>query len=130
MMAKNRIWSDKTIQDSRPLAYLYKHTTDAKNRKSGVDDVSKQVVQDMADREPTTQLDFMDPRIYFTPEFEELEKRNRKRRTHEKYHKAIDAIDLTALKKNLIDPVSGQCFTPLGRQGEFLLQHKRFNFIA
>lgn len=130
LIAKNKIRADKEFQANKHGVYFYKHVTDAARWYAGVGDVTNALIEEQLDRNPTKVLDYFDERIYFTKEFEELEKRNWKKNVDEKYHKAIDAVDLTALKQNLIDPISGKCFTPLGWQGEFLLNHSRFNFIA
>ena len=130
LIAKNKIRADKEMQEQKPIIYFYKHITDAKNWNGNVNEVGAALVQEQIDRNPKMVLDYFDERIFFTKEFEALEKMNRKKSVDPKYHMAIDALDLTALKKNLIDPVSGSCFTPKGRQGEFLLNHNRFNFIA
>jgi len=98
------------------VVYFYKHVTDGANWVLDASKVSEAVMQNQIDRNPKLLLDYYDDRIYFTKEFEELEKRNRKQYTDPKYHKAIDSLDLTMLKQNLIDPVSGRCFTPRGWQ--------------
>lgn len=130
LITKNKIWGDKELQNNKHNAYFYKHVLEVNNWMRGVNDITASLLEENIERNPTVLLDFFDARIYFTKEFEALEKINRKKSVDEKYHHAIDALDLTALKQNLIDPISGQCFTPLGWQGEFLLHHKRFNFIA
>lgn len=130
LVAKNKIWKDKVLQQAMKDVYFYKHITDKKYMDKGIEEIEQTILTDTIDRNPTSLLDYMDERIYFTPQFEELEKMNWKKYVDPKYWHAIDNMNLTALKKNLIDPVSGQCFTPKGWQGEFLLKHKRFNYVA
>lgn len=83
----------------------------------------------MEDLNPTMKLDYMDPRMYYTDQFEALEKRNWKKYVDPEYHEYIDSANLTELKKAMKDPM-GHTFCPMGRQGEFILNHRRFNYVA
>jgi hypothetical protein len=70
----------------------------------------------------------MNPELPMTKAFEYLEKENRKKYVLDEFKPYVDALDLTAFKRLLKDPLKRH-FLPRGWQAEFLLRHKRFNWI-
>ena len=115
VLAKSSLWSDKVIKAQRGVVYEYMTYASKEAWGRNVDDIENEQSAKMEDLNPTMKLDYMDSRIYYTQEFQELEKNNRKKYVDPEYHEYIEAANLTELKKAMKDPM-GHTFCPMGRQ--------------
>jgi len=129
IMAKSSLWTDKVIKEQRGVVYEYMHYSSRASWAVNVDDIENEQKKLIEDLNPTLKLDYMDERIYYTEQFQQLEKQNWKKYVDPTYHEYIDAANLTELKRAMKDPM-GNTFCPKGRQGEFILNHRRFNYVA
>lgn len=125
LIAKNRIWWDMLIKKNEPLIRRLVSYTTKKAIASDIWDVDTSSVIE----KEWGGIDWLNPDIYYTDAFQRLEKENWKKYVMPEYHSYVDQLDLTTFKQHLKDPL-GREFCPLGWQGEFLVKHSRFNFIA
>lgn len=93
--------------------------------------IASDVAIDTRTKEATTmeEINFSNNDIYYSDEFEAVEKSTWKKYVPANLHHFVDQINLSEFKKLLKDPL-GETFCPKGRQGEFLISHKRWNFVA
>lgn len=119
-VTKTKMWSDHIINKNSSIIAAYHNLC-------SVDwyDVHDWFIE----VEVEEAFDFNDENLPFLKEFEELEKAAWKNHTPRKYWKYIDAMDLTALKRNLKDSLWNP-FIPKWRQSEVLLFMGRFNYFV
>lgn len=117
---KTKVWNDGIVKKNSAIIATYSVLCSSNGY--GVSDGVIEVEQEET-------FDFSNPALPLTKEFAEEEKTAWKKWTPKKYHKYIDAIDLTALKLNLKDAM-GDPFIPIGRQQEVLLFMGRFNYYV
>lgn len=123
--AKNRIWWDAIIKKNEVIVKEMANWTSPKAY-----NLKKEEVENFTKTEdPWDGVDWTNKDIYYTEAFERMEKANWKRFVQPEYHDFVDRLDLTKLKQLMKDPLWNS-FCPLGWQGEFLLKHNRFNYIA
>ena len=126
IITKNKIWNDIIVRQSIDAVYKYMRLLSEdvyKKEDSDIVGSSVRKVDKFAD------IDFSDAELSHLKEFEVLEKKARKASVPEMWHEQIDKLDLTALKINLRDQ-SWLMFAPRWYQAEFLINHRRFNFIV
>lgn len=126
MVAKTKIWKDNEIKENEVLIREFVNSISRSNYKKEIKDEDKFYISHKGDYE---EIDFFNKELPLTKAYEYLEKDNWKKYTLEEFHPYIDAIDLTKFKQLLKDPLQRH-FLPQGRQSEFLLRHKRFNWIG
>lgn len=123
-IAQTKIWNDKTIRLNESLIRELANSVSRKNFNVG-DDVDNFYVSQAWEFDD---VDWLNPELPMTKAYEYLEKENRKNFVLDEFKPYVDALDLTAFKRLLKDPLKRH-FLPRWWQAEFLLRHKRFNRI-
>ena len=123
-IAKTKIWWDEVIRKNEALIRELANAVSRANFDEG-EDVDNFYISNTWDFDD---IDWMNPELPMTKAFEYLEKENRKKYVLDEFKPYVDALDLTAFKRLLKDPLKRH-FLPRWWQAEFLLRHKRFNRI-
>lgn len=125
------MWNDRKVQDNMATARYIINSLHPSNENKTYEQsfYSEQSIASRSDQEIMMSIDFNSDDLTWTPEFEELEKIQWKKRSPEHLHEHIDALDLTNLKKILRDE-RDRPFAPKGWQSQFLISMRRFNYIA
>ena len=124
-IAKTKIWNDQTIRKNEALIRELANSISRVNflENENVDNFYISNAWEFDD------VDWMNMDLPMTKAYEYLEKENRKQYVLDEFKPFVDALDLTAFKKLLKDPLKRH-FLPRWWQAEFLLRHKRFNWIG
>lgn len=123
-IAKTKIWWDEIIRKNEALIRELANAVSRVNFDEG-EDIDNFYISNTWDFDD---IDWMNPELPMTKAFEYLEKENRKKYVLDEFKPYVDALDLTAFKRLLKDPLKRH-FLPRWWQAEFLLRHKRFNWI-
>lgn len=123
-IAKTKIWNDATIRKNEALIRELANSVSRANFNAG-EDIDKYYISQSWEYDD---VDWMNPELPMTKAYEYLEKENWKQFVMDEFKPFVDALDLTAFKKLLKDPLKRH-FLPRWWQAEFLLRHKRFNRI-
>ena len=123
-IAKTKIWWDEIIRKNEALIRELANAVSRVNFDSG-EDIDDYYISSTWEYDD---IDWMNPELPMTKSFEYLEKENWKKYVLDEFKPYVDALDLTAFKRLLKDPLKRH-FLPRWWQAEFLLRHKRFNWI-
>lgn len=124
-VAQTKIWNDETIRKNEALIRELANSVSRVNFNKAEDEDKFYISQAWE----FDNIDWMNMELPMTKAYELLEKENRKQYVMDEFRPYVDALDLTAFKKLLKDPLKRH-FLPRWRQAEFLLRHKRFNWIG
>lgn len=131
IMSTAKIWNDLVVQANMSVARvvinsLHPSNADLDYNESYYNEIN---VSRRSEQEVMMQIDFNSDDLTWSPEFEALEKEQRKKRSNPNIHKYIDELDLTNFKKILRDEWDTP-FSPKWWQSQMLITMRRFNYVA